>query len=239
MTSAFHQSLKQAATDPPRYLLKAWKAASGGDAEYNTEEAITPSGYWRPSDGPTAIQDLNGDIYKKLYVNHFNPEKRLPTVFSTWTVSWAAMKLDGGNESVNLVILTTYPGLFAASGVGHEYEFLVFGIVPGSTFTTKSMADLKQAAGMRRVQTPDGSMAGWRMRWVDDRTMLMEKQLQIVQRLGNLFGTNSELAVMCHVAGATLDKFLKTDTGIDKLAERLMGKCSGVPDDWSVDPAYS
>ncbi|KAK4561655.1 hypothetical protein LTR86_004334 [Recurvomyces mirabilis] len=227
--------------------------------------AMTPSGYWRPSDGPTAIQDLTEDILKKLYVNHSNSEQRLPTVFSTWTVSWAAMmryaaslqcesneiyvsvldtkkllqKTDNGNDSVNLVLLTSDPGLFAASGVGHRYRFLVFGVIPGSTFTTKMMADLEQAADMRRVQTLDGSMAGWRMPWVGDRTMLMEKQLQIVQRLGNLFGTSLELAVMCHVAEATLDKFLKMDTGVDKLAERLMGKCSGVPDDWSADPAYS
>ena len=138
-----------------------------------------------------------------------------------------------GNESVSLAILTSDADLFAETGVSHNYDFLVFGVVPGSTFVTRSMANLEQATGMSRAQT------GWRMPWLDDKIMLLNKQLDIVHRLGKLFGPDFELAVMCHIAAATMDEFTVTDKGVGTLAQKLLCTRSCIPEDWKVDHSYS
>lgn len=217
----------------PRFLFRLWHAKSGGREDHgfalNEQDAITPL-YFKlhPDKTNKQIQELDlKSVWRKARY-HVSNEKT-ETIFSSWTQSlplclaWAREFADAGSlhisildvtllRSPNRVVSAVYlGGLLELDLSNHSHEFLVYGRITSSAFSSVSWDRLLESKIIdfldRKAefkQTPN--CAGWAV------------------QVGKLFTPGRvELPVAANLATIFEDDLGETEKVVEELWRHLHG----------------
>lgn len=155
-----YEDIRKASQSVPRYLFRAWCSFSGGNAELNTVEQITPNAFYKRT-APDSIFNIAPQMFDQSIAGHLGggPTR---SYFSSWSDSIAfVMSVAVGTPNAHVAVVDTtrlparnnihwcgdrsLPRLGGLFQYPEEYQ--IFGVISGEAYKAVPCQPLLQSLG--------------------------------------------------------------------------------------------
>ncbi|KAG9513587.1 hypothetical protein KCV07_g8646, partial [Aureobasidium melanogenum] len=224
---ALKSKLQETTKHVPRYLFRMWHPKSGGNANLNTTERITPLAFLKGK-GHKSVYDMSVKDFVDNTTQHLHTKNNFVTEFSSWSASprfvfhyatsrretaciaiidTQGLQMDNGNAMFHVPALQSIFGHPAARrGSSYEmynWEYLVHGVVEGEHYKAVSFRSLCDAGLIEHLPALKEVVHAWgsNMYSLPPLTVPFSKgELQDLDKIARLFGSESETRAAITIA---------------------------------------